>query len=164
MNAVDVFGDRDGVRLYERDGRRVSGQSGADQLAFLIAQRDTRAKQVRVLPVGSAAKIDRMAAGTIGPVERLAADEHILRRQRPCELRIAAGTPASALAPSFRRGAALSGISAAASCGRWRSLPDWRLALRRRSSGALREDETSGDDAGKCDGGDAACINSHEIP
>jgi hypothetical protein len=61
----------------------------ADEEAALIAKRDTRPKEVRVLPIGGAAHIHLVAARARRVVERLAANEHFLRGQRPGVLCIA---------------------------------------------------------------------------
>jgi hypothetical protein len=107
----------------------VLAKSGADELPVLIAERDARAKQVRVLAVGGPAKIHRMAAGAVRFVERLAANDHVLRGNRTRELREAPG-PAAAPASTLRR--RLTPTSAL--CGRRLGLPlrgwrSWSLRL-----------------------------------
>ena len=66
-------------------GASVSGgvclaDGRADQFAVLIGERDARAQQVGA--VGAAAQVGRMAARAVRFVQPLAADQHVLRRER----------------------------------------------------------------------------------
>ena len=109
----------------------------------------------RFAPVRAAAKIGGVAAGAIGLVERLAADQHVLRRELAGEL----GEPAAAAAAALTAclaGAALTAVGAAAGCGlvpasarRGRSLR-WCRSLRQHQAGHRGARKNRGQQSGEC--------------
>ena len=82
-------------------GGRVLGDGGANQFALLVVERGARAQQVRILAVGGTAQVHRVAAGAVGLIQRLAAHQHVGRRERAGELRepAAAATAARRACP-----------------------------------------------------------------
>src|SRR4051812_26355225 len=115
-NAMDVLGDRDGVRFDQVDLGIVIGHRFSDQLAVLIVQRGERPEQARALL--RSAHIGRVARRAVGFVQALTAGQHVLGSERPCELREAAAPRATSAALAGLSGA----LSTAASApSRWRS-------------------------------------------
>jgi hypothetical protein len=138
------------------------GEPCADELAVLIAQRHARAKEVRILAVGGPAKVRRMATGAIRLVERLAANEDVLRRNGTRELGEAPGAaPASATTFLRRRLASASAARRRLPLrGRSLGLP---LTLRRLSGWRLRPHETARPRARKNDNRDHTSGCSHGV-
>ncbi len=103
-----------------------------------------------------------MAAGAVGFIERLAADQNVLRRELAGELREPAAPAASAL-PAGLACAALTLIRAAAGGGLGWRLSDGSLALRRGGPRALREHKGSRAGGRKNGGGYPPGLCSHSV-
>src|SRR5262249_5409947 len=94
LHAVNVFSNRDDIRVDEIDRRRVFGDGAGDGFAVFVAERRARPQEVR--GIRTAAQIDGVTRRTVVFVETLAADDHVLRRELARVLRESATTLAAA--------------------------------------------------------------------